>query len=252
MIYVIKFFYSWLLPPGILVLLFAAVFLVAQRRHALGRWRYVLLLGTLLLYLLSIRPGADLLVRPLERWYTPPAEPSGDVILMLGNGSVAGVPDIDGTGQPSGTMAKSMLTAQRLWRQLDVPILVSGGTVFEDTGTEADIALREFRAMGIPEEALFAENRSRNTRENVRFSKEICEEMGWQHPLVLVVAAQAPRTARLFEKAGLEAEIYPTHYRRSPEHHFSVLLDLVPQSSNLDDSALALKEYLGLLAETFH
>ena len=32
---------------------------------------------------------------------------------MLGNGSVGGVPDIGGTGQPSDTMAKSMLTTFR-------------------------------------------------------------------------------------------------------------------------------------------
>ena len=184
-----------------------------------------------------------MLVRPLETWFQPPQHISGDVLLMLGNGSVGGVPDIGGTGQPSGTMAKSMLTTFRLQRMTHLPILVSGGTVFQDTGIEADIALRIFNQMGVPGNKIFAENKSRNTVENARFSAAICRQHQWTQPVLLVVAVQAPRFAMIFEREGLHVTVYPTHYRRPGSVTFDPVLDLVPSSGNLDDSAAAMKEY---------
>ena len=215
--------------------------LQAYRHH--WKWRHGLLFVTFLAYLLSIRIGANMLVRPLETWFQPPQHVSGDVLLMLGNGSVGGVPDIGGTGQPSGTMAKSMLTTFRLQRMTHLPILVSGGTVFQDTGIEADIALRIFNQMGVPGNKIFAENKSRNTVENARFSAAICRQHQWTQPVLLVVAVQAPRFAMIFEREGLHVTVYPTHYRRPGSVTFDPVLDLVPSSGNLDDSAAAMKEY---------
>lgn len=246
--YIVKFFYQWLLPPAGLFLLLVLLNGYMYYRRAAGRKALSVILAVF--YLLSIRIGADLLARPLENWYPQPAagEVSGDVLLMLGNGSVAGVPDMDGTGQPSGTMGKSMLFTARLQRATGLPVLTSGGMVFADTGTETDIALREFRALGVPPDKLFGENRSRNTVENARFSKELCDKYGWKRPVLLVVALQAPRSVMIFEREGLHCQVYPTHYRRGAEWHFSPILDLIPNGGNLDDSAAAIKEYLGMLA----
>lgn len=246
--YIIKFFYQWLLPPAGLFLLLVVLNIYMYYRRAEGRKAFSLILAVF--YLLSIRIGADLLARPLENWYPQPtlSEVSGDVLLMLGNGSNGMVPDMDGIGQPSGTMGKSMLFAARLHRVTNLPILTSGGLVFADTGTETDIALREFRALGIPQDKLFGENRSRNTVENARFSKEICDKQGFKRPVLLVVALQAPRSAMIFEREGLQCQVYPTHYRRGAEWHFNPILDLIPSAGNLDDSGAAIKEYLGMLA----
>lgn len=246
--YIVKFLYQWLLPPAGLFLLLVVLNMYMYYRRAAGRKVLSLILAVF--YLLSIRIGADMLARPLENWYPQPAlsEVSGDVLLMLGNGSNGAVPDMDGIGQPSGTMGKSMLFAARLQRATNLPILTSGGMVFADTGTETDIALREFRALGIPQNKLFGENRSRNTVENARFSKVICDEQGFTRPILLVVALQAPRSAMIFEREGLNCQVYPTHYRRGVEWHFNPILDLIPSAGNMDDSAAALKEYLGILA----
>lgn len=199
-------------------------------------------------YFLSIRVGADLLVKPLENWYYPPNDVNGDVLLILGNGSVAKVPDINGDGQPSGSMAKSMFTALRLQRKMNLPLLISGGSVYTDTGTEADIAEREFLDMGISSKQIFKDNKSRNTVENAKFSHAICDANNWQSPILLVVAIQAPRTAMIFQREGMDCVIYPTHYRRSGEWHFNPVLDLVPDATNLMDSSAALREYMGILA----
>ena len=246
MLYLMKFVYQWLLPPACIFLPLLGLAVYMQRKRMRGRWGLSVLL--LIFYILSIRIGADALVRPLESWYVPPQIVEGDVLLMLGNGAMTGVPDLDGCEQPSGTMAKSMLLTFRLQRLTGLPILVSGGKVFQDTGTEADIAEREFLGMGVPGEKLFRENRSRNTVENARLSKTVCLQQGWTHPALLVVALQAPRTAMIFAREGLACTIYPTHYRRSTVWHFNPVLDLVPTGDNLADSSAALREYLGIAA----
>ncbi len=246
MFYLIKFVYAWILPPACIILGLAVLDVWLYRQRAKG-WK---VLGVLivLLYFFSIRVGANLLVWPLEHSYMPPKDLQGDVILMLGNGFVSGAPDVDGIGQPSGTMAKSMLTVFRLQRQTGLPVLISGGSAYSRESSEADIAAREFSSMGIPADKLFVENQSRNTVENARLSKVACEANGWGQPILAVVAAQAPRSAMIFAREGLDCVIYPTHYRREMDWHFSLVEDLVPSGGNLDDSAMALKEYMGILA----
>jgi uncharacterized SAM-binding protein YcdF (DUF218 family) len=249
MIYLIKFLYQWLLPPACFFLLLLGLDVYMYKKKLSGRLFLSFVL--IVFYFLSIRVGANILIQPLENWYVPPDTIDSDVLLMLGNGSVAGVPDIDGVGQPAGTMAKSMLTTVRLYHKTGLPILVSGGIVYQDTGSEADIALRTFSAMGVPNNLLYEESKSRTTVENAKYSHEICNMHGWKHPLLLVVALQAPRTAMVFQREGLDCTIYPTHYRMARGWHFHPVLDLIPDSSNLNDSASAIKEYMGILVYKF-
>lgn len=62
-----------------------------------------------------------------EDRYNPPRNPTGDVIIMLGGGATLDTPDIDGLGNFGGNAANRLLTAARLQRQLNVPVILSGG-----------------------------------------------------------------------------------------------------------------------------
>lgn len=246
MLYFIKFCYQWILPPAIFILMLACITVYMYRRRSPGRG--ALALATLLLYVFSLRLPAMLLMQPLEYAIPQPQNPSGDVLLMLGNGAIGDVPDITGMGQPSGTMGKNMLMTFRLHKMTNLPILISGGTVFKDAGNEASIASREFPEMGVPKDKLFSEGGSRNTVENARLSNKICDEHGWTRPIVTVVALQAPRTAKIFEREGMDVTIYPTHYRSGASWHFHPVLDLIPDGGNLSNSAAAIREYIGIAA----
>ena len=90
MIYLLKFFYSWLLPPAIFVLLLLGLGWRLRKKNArLVGWACLV---ALLLYAASIRPVAEMLLRPLEYAYPLPQSASGDVIVVLGGGSLADVP----------------------------------------------------------------------------------------------------------------------------------------------------------------
>ena len=178
MLYLVKIFYAFIIPPGGIISLLILFNIYLYWKKFKGK--YILTVITLLFYLLSTNFIAYHLVKPLENFYQNKTieqlkQDKDDVIIMLGGGAI-NVADIDGEGQVSGYVANRMITVMRLQKELDIPIILSGGKVFEDTGREADIEKRIFEGMGVNSQALILENQSRNTVENVQNSKVIMEE----------------------------------------------------------------------------
>lgn len=245
MLYIVKWIYSWLLPLGGIVLALGFLAAYQRRRRSAGvKW---LAAVVLVLYALSIAPVSNWLLRPLEQEYEQPAAQAldGDVIIMLGGGVLAGVPDVDGEGQLSGAAANRFLTALRLHRALGLPLLLSGGKVLPDDASESAVARRMLLSLGAAESMIYTDEESRNTAENAAFSKAICEANGWRRPIVVTSAFHMERAAYLFRREGLDITPYPCDYRAGTGIS---LYSFVPQASVLADSCLAIKEYAGLAA----
>ena len=246
MLYVIKLLYAWLLPPGlfILLLLIAHILFVKTRRT---RYYFIALV---LIYLLSITLVSDHLLKPLENYYAQPAISAlrnADAIVVLGGGSVGGVKDFDGVGQVAADPANRLLMGIRLHRALNLPIIVSGGQVFSYAGTEADIEYRLLKSAGIDEKFLLKENRSRNTVENARFTKQICEKMGIAKVILVTSGYHLPRSVMIFEREGVDVIPYPTDYKTNKEIAIDAFA-FTPSAEAVRTSAIAMKEYLGILA----
>ncbi|MFD2334389.1 YdcF family protein [Cohnella sp. GCM10020058] len=246
MIYIIKFVYSFVLPPGIFVLLLAAASLWLWRK---SRKQAMLIAGITLLFYLSVIPiTSRLLIGALERQYDQPSTVQGDVIVVLGGGASRGTPDLGGEGNLFGGAANRLLTAVRLHRTTGLPILFSGGQVFSDSGNEADIAKRQLIGLGVPESGILVENRSLNTEQNAVYTAALLKSSGLTQPILVTSAFHLPRAVREFRKAGLEPEPFPTDYLSSGGR-FSLYPGLLaPNSSSAGTTGTALKEYLGLLA----
>ncbi|WP_340024015.1 YdcF family protein [Paenibacillus sp. FSL K6-1096] len=246
MIYFIKFVYSFVLPPGLFVILLLgmAVWLwrLRSRRPAL-----VLLGITLLLYLSMTPVVSDLLIGSLERKYAQPSAPEGDVIVVLGGGATSGTPDLDGQGNMSGPASNRLLAAARLYRETGLPVIFSGGQVFADSGNEADIAKRQLIGLGIPAEDILPENRSLNTEQNAVNTAKLMQEHGFSRPVLVTSGFHMPRSMVQFEHAGLEPQPFPVDYQASrPMSLYAG--KFTPTAGSVSTTGLALKEYLGLLA----
>ncbi|WP_342566461.1 YdcF family protein [Paenibacillus sp. FSL R7-0345] len=245
MIYFIKFLYSFLLPPGLFVLLFAAAAIWIWRKNRLPS--ITLLMLTVLLYLSMTPWMSDLLMGSLERKYAQPSQIDGDVIVILGGGATSGTPDIDGEGNISGPAANRLLTAARLYRESGLPLLFTGGQVFADSGNEADIAKRQLTGLGIPAEDILTENKSLNTEQNAEYTAALMKEYGLSRPVLVTSAFHIARGIEEFRKTGLSPQAYPSDYRVSPGGSF-YLSKLFPSPGAMESTGVALKEYLGLLA----
>ncbi|HEY6837767.1 MAG TPA: hypothetical protein VI389_03410, partial [Geobacteraceae bacterium] len=126
MLAVKKFIAAFILPPGGIILLLLALSVWEMRRRR--RLAALLTAGcALLLWALALFPVSDRLTLGLEREFSLPPQPAGDVIILLGGGIVEGVPDFSGTGTPSSEMLGRVVSAVRLEKKLRVPIIVSGG-----------------------------------------------------------------------------------------------------------------------------
>ena len=96
--------------------------------------------------------------------------------------------------------------ADYLQRHPDSVCVVSGGQGYRENITEAACMKRELMALGIAEERIFEEDRSTNTGENVRFSKEVMEREGLSTRVSIVTNDfHVFRGRMVAQKAGLEA-----------------------------------------------
>jgi len=237
---------SFLLPPGIFVTVFAVAGLWHLRKGRRLAAGFHLVLGALL-WLLSVNPGADRLIRGLEGSCELVREPHGDVIVLLGGGVYGAAPDLSGTGAPSEDMLARIVTAARLQKRLDVPVIVSGGIVFPGKAAEAPIARRILVDLGVPAVRVVTEERSRDTGENASYVTEIVRRAGYRDPVLVTSAYHMRRAVASFRGAGLRVTPCPAAFRTWAGKEYGPE-DFLPDATALRTSSVAIREYAALFS----
>ena len=121
-----------------------------KRKNAKGLlWLFALI------YLLSIYAVSDSIIKPLEERYEQPVisgMKDANAIVVLAGGSYTGVPDFDGIGQNSESSTVRLVTGLRLHRVLRLPVVLSGGSLYDNRDTEASLEYRFLKACGVEEQ----------------------------------------------------------------------------------------------------
>ncbi len=201
------------------------------------------------LYVLSTDLVASALLRRLEAALPAfseaalPASPPPDYVVVLGGGTIMSSPAEGGHPALSSEAESRLVYGIRLARRLDLPLVVSGGTVFAQEGIEpeARVAARLAVELGFPEARITVEDRSRTTRENALFT---AERVAPRRPVVVTSAYHMRRAMLAFERSGMTGAIAaPCAYRgdrRPLRAHM-----LLPSMGALDGSATAWREQIG-------
>jgi len=234
---------QFIVPPGLFI---GLLILLSLRLLFKKQWRTGLIMFIIAgsMWLLSISPVTDRMLRGLEEGFSIPEHPLGDAIILLGGGINEGVADISGVGAPSDESLSRIVTAVKLQRILNLPIIVSAGRVFAEKKAEAPTVKRYLVDLGVPEDKIIVEAKSSNTYENAKYSKEICEKMGYQHPVLVTSAYHMKRALLSFEKIGFKVLPYPAGFiTRANRKYF--WLDYLP--GEFDAARIALHEHIGLL-----
>lgn len=249
MLYLVKFLYkTFLLPPGIFIILLLAIGIRLYKRE---KWlAKALLLLTFFLYLFSTDYIGDVLIRSLENRYQPPTAINGDVLVMLGGGATLDTPDINGYGNLSGDAANRLLTTARLQIKTGLPIIISSGESYADSGNESQIAKRQLIGLGIAGSKIIIEDKSRDTRENARNTAQILNSSGFKHPVLITSAFHMDRSVRDFAKYGIIVQPYPADYITSIKP-FIYPSKFIPTSDGLSKTSITIKEYLGIVQTLF-
>ena len=257
MIFISKVLTELALPPGCFIIVLLLLFFFIPRKY-----KFFTGLITVIMYLLSIQPVSDSLLKPLEDAYPPLSANSvyrdadeinknwPQAIVVLGSGTVQNSPEAgDGKDSLSSDAVKRAVYALTLRETYPVPVIYTGGKVFDyDQEPEADTAGRLFEFLRLPQEWFIAESRSRNTWENARETAKILPERepGIKQAVLVTSAYHAKRSVYCFEKNGITVIPAPTDYKcqRGRKYDF---LSYLPSNGSLNNSSLALHEYIGLL-----
>ncbi|MBI9084225.1 MAG: YdcF family protein [Desulfobacterales bacterium] len=237
-----KLITPFLLPPGIFILaaLVAAV-LCWRRKQRLSA--LFMVLAAVALWLPALKPVAHLLHRGLVAEYTAlSTEASGDVIVLLGGGINDKARDMTGMGVPTSEMMVRIVTAVRLQKRLGVPVIVSGGAVYDQARSEAVVIRRFLMDLGVPDRLVFMEEKSRDTYDNAVFSRQICLAHGFQRPILVTSDYHMKRAVMTFQRAGLPVSPFPTPFPSDLRERYG-WWTFLPES--YEHTAACLKEYIG-------
>jgi uncharacterized SAM-binding protein YcdF (DUF218 family) len=203
-------------------------------------------IATAALALIVLLPVSAWIAAPLENRFPRPAALPGSVdgIIVLG-----GAVDPDTTsrrGIPTlNSDAERMTEFVRLAKRYPQARLVfSGGSGLlirqSESLSEADVARLFFEQQGLNPARVIFENQSRNTYENVAFSKAIVKPAPHQTWLLVSSAQDMPRSVGIFRKLDWPVTPVPVAYK-SDTQHSSYLGD------NLHELDRGSHEWLGLL-----
>jgi uncharacterized SAM-binding protein YcdF (DUF218 family) len=236
---------DFFLAPLTWALLLFAASIALRRRMMLARGLGIA--GLAVLYVFSVAPVADALVRAAERsavrtWH-PDVE--YDAVIVLGGGLDAPATEASGEVQFQDAPERILRGFELLRDGRARQLLISGGSIEKRPGApvEAEVLARMLERWGVPPEKIVVEGRSRNTRENAEYSAEVVKAHGWSRLLLVTSAAHMPRALGCFRAVGLTPDALPVDFQAPPHHAY--VAGWLPRAHALDRSTETLRELAG-------
>ncbi len=239
--------YTWL------CLLLGALTLLAFLPPSPQRLRWIKILAassSLIVFVLGLPLVGGTMLGLVEQQaghFNPQTAQPFDAIVVLGGGV-----DDKGSLRPSVELDKHSIRrticgADLFERGLAPRLVLTGGdaSIFGEGPLEASELAKLARRLGVPEEAIILETRSRTTYENAVQTRRLLGE-----PSVVVVtsASHVSRAVALFRKQGMTVEGYACGYKirdRPGDLGRLNLFDLIPSLSALGKSTTAISELVG-------
>jgi uncharacterized SAM-binding protein YcdF (DUF218 family) len=242
--YVKKLATPFIVPPGIFILLLSVmgVWLLVKRSRKTG---LVLIFIGIFMWISALGPVSGVLFRGLESGFKMTAEIKGDVIILLGGGIDDRAPDLTGIGIPSPVMLERTVAAVRLQKRLHVPVIVTGGGYAHQKISEAEVVQRYLVDLGVPPEKILLETKSRDTIENARNTKKICDRIGFKNPVLVTSSYHLKRALLSFRKVEMPVFPFPVGIGSADPYEF-VWTDVLPMDYH--GISIALREYVGYAA----
>lgn len=237
-----------LLPPGILLVLMLAGWMLGRR--LIGR--LTLLVAIAGFYVLSTPAGVDWLAQRVETVtaVAPPqvATIDADAIWVLLAGIRDDNPEHGGAPWPGAYSMPRLDYALRLHRQTGLPIALSGGSPKGDTPPVAEVAAQWLRQQAAVE-PLLVESASRDTWENARESARQFNARGIERVLLVTHAFHMPRAMLSARSAAVAVTPAPCCFMHTPADPAkpSAIDDYLPSPGKLGQSYLILHEMAGLV-----
>lgn len=238
-----------IISPGSGLVIWALIGIVLLFNGSYKKAKAMLGMLALIMILISVFPVGEWLLRPLEmRFATNPELPD----------KVDGIIVLSGTEKPYesalwhqvelGESAERNFAFMRLIRQYPHATHVfTGGTGSMKFShyKSAHVARKLFSELGVDVSQIVFEDQSRNTFENVKFSKALVKPKSDENWVLITTAWHMPRSVGIFEKFKWPVIAYPVDHATKPGDLFRCSWDF---SDHLYVLNMAVKEWVGLAA----
>jgi uncharacterized SAM-binding protein YcdF (DUF218 family) len=252
-VYLSKILPLFLMPLSVALAL-ALVALILLRRDRKKTSAGLLVLAMAALWVASMPVVANLLYRGIESRY--PARPldqlpAGGCVILLGG--VVGAP------LPPRVDIELHDSVDRVYKTAEIyhagkapVVIVTGGNQpwSESSWAEADLIRELLIKWDVPEEAIFLEGSSRNTRENALYTKNIIDAIKCESPLLVTSAIHMPRAVAAFKGVGVSVRPVSTDVRVAGSALPSVM-DFLPNARALAMTSDAIREWVGQMVYEF-
>lgn len=236
---------AFFLPPGLFIVLlfgFGGICL-AQKNRKPALFNFFI---GFLIWFFSVSPVTNTMLKILESDYYSIKNPSGDVIILLGDRVYRNMPDFDKVGAPSDRMLRRIYASAKLQKTNNISIIISHGQIDTDEIWKVDVIERYLLEFGVKKSKILKEKKGRNTYENAKFSREICLQYGFKSPIIVTSAFHLKRSILSFKKLKMDVKPFPAHFLSWSDREYGWKFWL-PKYSNLNNSSIALQEFLGLI-----
>ena len=240
--YLKKIITAFILPPTSLLILAALGLLVLKRFARVG---YSLLWSSIaLLLVLSLPAVSTALLRsvsphaPLQT--DSDAAKSARAIVILGGGR-RDAPEYGGETVSSLALERARYGAL-LAREMNLPVLVTGGVVYGYGESEAEM-MAQALAQSFGVQARWVESRSRDTHENAELSLALLAPEQIESVILVTQDFHMRRSVTEFEAVGLRVVPAPVTY--ISDRRIRSFPEQLPAAASLMSSSMALHEIFG-------
>lgn len=236
---------SFLIPPGIIILMLVAAFLLSRGVLA----RLLIFVALSILTLLSLPVVGISLIAPFESdaaidLTAASTYSDAQAIVILGGGRRKSAPEYGGDTLDDSSLRRVRYGAL-LHRASGLPVYVTGGNLTgEDVGVGALMA--EVLDADYDIEVAAAETHSRTTWENAAYTAPVLQHDGIVRILLVSDAWHLPRAAEAFVQAGFKVIPAPTAFEHRPGWmKETTYRDWLPSAGAFLLSSVAIHEHLG-------
>jgi uncharacterized SAM-binding protein YcdF (DUF218 family) len=236
----------------ILLLLISGIFLLrgSHRQLWLKTGWYLVVLGTSVLYLLSISPASNGLVYYLDSQYQPPSKEiiaHLDIVVIL-NGGVTPPREFSKSPEASGATYSRVFNGVEIFKQSSAKILVLSGAGDEQGSNSTSEVMKNLAIkLGVSADKIVTESRSLHTMGHaIELAKIFPPKEGMKIGIV-TSALHIPRSVYSFQKRFPPNTIIPIPVGYSYSSSKYGIKSLIPSAHTLSQSSYAIHELIGII-----
>jgi len=246
MLFLNKLLPVFVLPLGLVVLLL--IFALWRKK----RWPVVA--AILLLYLSSIPFTGQRLIGWLESRYPAVApmqvEPADAVVVLGGIFGPQAAPGLLPNFAESGERLEAGIVLAQAGKASCL-VFTGGRIPWEGrVKVEGEDSRDQAISRGVPAEKIIITREVGNTADEARAVADLVRERHWRRIILVTSGWHMPRSARLFQRAGVDCIIFPVDFRRDRTRRVT-LLDFLPKAEALNETETTLRELYGDLFYRF-